>query len=357
MSDPGTTDRNLLPIQVPVRRILWSTFLVCVGLFVLYIMQDRIAQALSSSEDLRSIEPIWFVVMVVSQGISFACLWWLTRIVLPGTPWMLASTSQLVSNSVSRAVPGGAAAGGAVYFRMLAVSGIKPTEAGGALAATSVLSNAILFSIPAVAGLMALLGAPIPDSLIPPAVAASGAFFLFVGIGAICSLYDKPLALLEKGIDQLARGLGRIFRRSWHLPQGKLLFERDRLVKVLGSRWPQAVAAAAGNWLFDYLSLVAALYAAGGEPKFLLVLLAFAFTSVLAMFPATPGGFGPVEAGLFTMLVLFGYSATEASLATVAYRLVSFVLPLAVGPLAYVVFARWQHRNGLGRDRGLATDS
>ena len=53
------------------------------------------------------------------------------------------------------------------------------------------------------------------------------------------------------------------------------------------------------------------------------------------MIPITPGGLGFVEAGLAGLLVLAGVSAGDAAVATLAYRLVSFWLPLPVGGIAW----------------------
>ena len=58
------------------------------------------------------------------------------------------------------------------------------------------------------------------------------------------------------------------------------------------------------------------------------------------MIPITPGGLGFVEAGLAVTLVWAGLSAANATLATLAYRLVSYWLPLIAGVAAAIV-----HRN------------
>ena len=57
----------------------------------------------------------------------------------------------------------------------------------------------------------------------------------------------------------------------------------------------------------------------------------------------TPGGLGFVEAGLTAMLTLAGVEAGAAVLATFAYRLFSYWLPLPVG------FGAWlSHRHTYG---------
>ncbi len=336
--------RSLPSGAIHIKRVLWSGVLLSLGAVAIYFMQDQLRDVLQSGERLRTIRPIWFAVMLAAEVISFVCLWWLTRIVLPSVTWFVSATSQVVSNAVSRVIPGGAATGGAVYYRMLSVAGVPPTEAGGALAATSILTTAALVAIPAVAGFMALLGAPVPESLLPAAVAGGVLFLVLSAIGAAGMAFDRPLELVEAALDRLFGLVGRVLRRDWGVDRGLLRSERDRLVEVLGSRWPAAIAASAGKWAFDYLALIAALYGVGADPRLSLVLLAYAGAQVLAMIPITPGGFGFVEVGLYSLLVISGISAQDAGLAVVAYRLVSLWAPIVAGPFAYIAFIRRSHR-------------
>jgi uncharacterized protein (TIRG00374 family) len=115
------------------------------------------------------------------------------------------------------------------------------------------------------------------------------------------------------------------------------------MVEGLGARWKKALAAAVGNWLLDYMALVAALMAVGVKPRFSVVLLAYGAAAVLGMIPITPGGLGFVEAGLTAMLVLAGVPSADALLATLAYRIVSYWLPLPAGVVAHFLF---RHRYG-----------
>ena len=62
--------------------------------------------------------------------------------------------------------------------------------------------------------------------------------------------------------------------------------------------------------------------------------------------PITPGGIGFVELGLVGFLGLAGVEAGPAILATLAYRLVSYWLPLPVGAGAYAWFSRRYGRGG-----------
>jgi uncharacterized protein (TIRG00374 family) len=120
----------------------------------------------------------------------------------------------------------------------------------------------------------------------------------------------------------------------------RLLAERDTIRAVLGERWWQAVLLTAGRLGFDYGCLLVALRATGAEPRPSLVLLAYSAAGLIALFPLTPGGLGIVEASLSGLLVLAGVHPGYAVLATLAYRIASYWLPLLAGPPAYLLYRR-----------------
>ena len=84
--------------------------------------------------------------------------------------------------------------------------------------------------------------------------------------------------------------------------------------------------------------------AVGAHPRPALILLAYAVAGVIGLIPITPGGIGIVEASLAGFLALAGLDGAEAVLATLAYRLVSYWLPMLAGPIAYGAF-RYRYRD------------
>jgi uncharacterized protein (TIRG00374 family) len=112
---------------------------------------------------------------------------------------------------------------------------------------------------------------------------------------------------------------------------------------VLGRKWWQAILLTAGRLGLDYGCLLAALRATAAAPRPSLVLVAYAAAEVIALFPVTPGGLGVVEASLSGLLILAGVRPGDALLATLAYRIASYWLPLLAGPPAYLLF---RHRHG-----------
>lgn len=321
---------------------------LALGGIALFLLAPQISDVIQQVPNLRTIRPRWFLIMLATEFISFVFVWLLIRTALPGVSWFVAACAQLVSNAVSRVVPGGAAVGGATLYRVLSVAGVRSGEAAAGLAATSAISTAALFSIPTTALVMALLGAPIPERLWPAAVAGGVLFGLLVGVGALAITTDRPLRAVGRLVNFVLRKVTSRMDNPRSVDPERLVQERDALATSLGSSWPKAVFAAAGNWAFDYLTLVAALYAVGADPRLSLVLLAYAGAAVLTMIPITPGGLGFVEGGLTWLLVVSGISFQNALLATLAYRIVSLWLPILSGAIAWVAFrARYPGASGI----------
>ena len=102
----------------------------------------------------------------------------------------------------------------------------------------------------------------------------------------------------------------------------------------------QAVLLSGGRLGCDYLCLLAVLRATGAHPRPSLVLLAYSAAGIVALVPLTPGGLGIVEASLAGLLVLAGVPAAQTFVATLAYRLASYWLPLLAGGIAYLLYRR-----------------
>jgi uncharacterized protein (TIRG00374 family) len=183
--------------------------------------------------------------------------------------------------------------------------------------------------------------------LLEVAIVGIVVFVALSAIGTVLIAWDGPLAWVGRLIQRIRNRLRRKSEPLRHLPD-RLLRERNRIMGVLGPRWKRALLQTVGRWAFDYATLLAALAAVGSHARPSLVLLAFCGAQVLAQIPVTPGGLGFVEAGLTAMLSLAGVGAGNAVLATFAYRLVSYWLPLPVGLVAY----GWHARRFSGRGNG-----
>jgi uncharacterized membrane protein YbhN (UPF0104 family) len=317
-------------------------FLVVFGL-ALHIALPSVVATLSQAPRLQRFKWPWLAAMVLCEVASLVAAWALARVAVPRLRWRTAAVAQLAGNAISRLVPGGAAAGSAVTFGIWEGAGVDPAAAVSGLLATSVVSTITLLTLPVVGVVIASVAVPVPRSL--AAIAALGAV-MACGLVALAAW----LVASDAASSAAARIVGAISVRIDRLRRRPPAFDGDAFCRRigdfrthLGRRWREAVACAAGNWLFDYLALVIALVAIGANPEPSLVLVAYTVASVLAMIPITPGGLGFVEAGLVSTLVVAGVPSADAVLATLGYRLVSYWLPVLTGLVVYAAEKRSGH--------------
>ena len=313
--------------------------LLAVTAVSLYLLAPALIGVFGAFDELDEINPLWFVAMVVLQVGSFGCMWGILRLAVRAHQWRPVILSQLAANSLGRVVPGGLATVGAVQYAMLVRAGVPAGAAASGLTASALVVFATLLALPLLALPAIITGVAVDPVLTRAALAGAIVFVLMVVVGAACVIWDRPLVLIGRAWQALLNRL-----RPRHEPRGglpeRLLHERDLVIGVLGRQWWEALLLAAGRWVLDYLTLIAALYALGATPRPSLVLLAFCTAQLLGTLQLTPGGLGFVEAGLTGTLALAGVGGGAAVVATLAYRLVSFWLPIPAGAVAAVIHRR-----------------
>ena len=302
----------------------------------LYVVAPSMLTLFDSWPRLGDVRPRWFVLLVVLEGASFASVWLLLRIALPGGRRLDIVTSQLAGNAASRIIPGGAASGAVVQGRMLIRSGHPAGSVSAVLSATGLLTTGVLLALPVIVIPAVVFGQPLARELEVGLVVSLGVGVLLIGLG---------LALLHW--DWLVRLIGKVAGTLLHLVRtqvdpgraaARFFAERDQVANAFRGRWLRALASAVGNRMFDYATLVAALMAVGAQANPALVLVAYVASIALALVPITPGGLGIVEAGLTTLLVLAGATADQAIVGTLLYRLMSYWLPIPVGAIAWLAW-------------------
>lgn len=324
---------------------------VVVAGVAVYLVLPSISRVLGSWPRLGSLNLIWFAVAVAAEAAHFSCTFALQRLALRTRAWFPVVTAQLAGNAITLVMPGGAAAGAAVQFRMLGEADMDAATAAGGLTAFSLLGVAGLFALPILAMPAILFGAPVDHGLVEAAVVGTVGFAFFAVLGVVVIATNRPLCWFGR---VAARARNAVLRRRPPISglDQKFLDQRDDIRAVLGSHWVAATLLSTGRLGLDYLCLLGCLRATGCHPSPSLVLLAFAVAGVIGMFPVTPGGLGVVEASLSGLLVLAGVGSGSAVLATLGYRICSYWLPMLAGPVAYAAF-----RRRYGRRRGRATSA
>jgi uncharacterized protein (TIRG00374 family) len=305
----------------------------------LYLVFPSVVEVFGSWRQITRFSLLALGAMALLQTASVACLWALQHVALRARRWRPVITSQLAGNALSKIAPGGGALGAALQYKMLVQAGLPAGSTVGALTAVNLLVFAVVLALPVLA-IPSLLRGSVDRNLLETAIAGLVFFAVASALGAVLLSTDGPLVWIGRTLQRIRNRLRRRRAEPLRGLPKRLLHERDRILHTLGPRWKRALAATVGRWMFDYATLLAALAAIGSHPRPGLVLLAFCGAQVLAQIPVTPGGLGFVEAGLTAMLALAGVSAGDAVLATFAYRLFSYWLPLPFGLLGLALAPR-----------------
>jgi len=330
--------RRLLP-RHPLRR---GAVLVVLALVVEYLILPQVAGINQALHLLGRVNLSFVALGILLEAASLASYARLTRAVLPrgistfSRIWRI----DMATLAISHVLPGGAAGGGGLGFKLLTAEGASGSDAGFALATQGLGSALVLNFI-----LWVALVISIPLTGFNPLYATAAA----VG-GVVIAVFAAAVLALTKGEERAASMLGRAAARLPFVKEDVVdrvvhdLAKRIRTMSADRSLLVRAVGWAAANWLLDAAALFVFLAAFGHVENPDGLLVAYGLANVLAAIPITPGGLGIVEAVLVPALVGFGSARGVAVLGVIAYRLVNFWLPIPVGAGCYL----WLRSDGKG---------
>ena len=318
-------------LVTPVRRLVQ---LLLVAFVVIYFVLPQIAGARRALSLLGGVN-LWLIVLGVAlEAASILSYANLTRAMIHGTPppYLTLLRINLSTLAVSHVVPGGAAVGGALGFRLLTRFGLSGTDAAFAMAAQGIGSAVVLNLLLWVGLLVSILGGDYNPLY---ATAALVGVLLLGGFSAVVVLLMRG----ERGAAGVMRTVARrvpfldeesVYRLVLRLAARLQTLVADRQRLVRGLLWDLAfwLCSAASLWVF----LLAFGYRAGIDG----LIVAFGLAYVLAAIPITPAGLGVVEATMIALLTFFGADRGIATLGVVSYRLINFWLPIPLGALAYL---------------------
>ncbi|MDO8363243.1 MAG: lysylphosphatidylglycerol synthase transmembrane domain-containing protein [Actinomycetota bacterium] len=313
-----------------------------------------------SAGELRTVNPL---LLGVGLALEIAALYsysLLTRAALGESGHQVSSWRlfriQMSTKALSSIVPGGSAAGSALGYRLMTLSGVPGPDAGFALA-TAGLGSAVVLNLV----FWVALAISIPIRGVNPGyatAAVAGVVLMLLAGGLVVGLLEgqqrservirwvaRRLRLSE---DRASAGMRQIAGRL-----DDLVSDRKLLARVGG--W------AAANWLLDATALWVFLRAFGASTDFDALLVAFGLVNVLAVIPITPGGLGIIDGGLPLALVGFGLTKSVAVLGTATYRMAQYFFPILLGGVLYASLrvGPWsiKRREQLKRLRELAAEN
>jgi len=320
---------------VRLRRPLIHTAKAIVFLFVFNtFVIPQLAGARRALDLIGQVNPVLVGAALVAELSSIVAYALLTRSALPLEPRLRVERLlriQLSTKVVTNLVPGGTAPASALGYRLLVASGVQGADAGFAMATAGIGSAVVLNLL-----LWLALLVSIPLFGFNP-LYATAALIGVVLLGTFAGLVALLRMRRERG-DRIVQAVARRLPFVKEEPAVALVRRlAERIDELASSRviLVRAVAWASANWLLDALCLYFFLWAFGGRPTVIGLLVPYCLANVMAAIPITPGGLGIMEATLISTLVGFGLDPGVAALGVSAYRLVSFWLPIPLGALAY----------------------
>lgn len=343
---------------VPRRRpVRFSLRIVLFAVVVYFLILPQVPGFRQAANDLSRVEPVLLGVGFVLVLASIMCYSGLTKATLGDagrhvTQWRMFRI-QLSTRALANIVPGGSAAGSALAYRLITLSGVRGADAGFALA-TAGLGSAIVLNLVLWTGL--LISVPIRGvNALYVVGAVAGILIMIIAAVLVIGLIDGN-GRSERAVRWLARRFHlnedrwASVLRQLGVRVEELIRDRELLKRVVG--WSLA------QWTCDMLALWVFIRAFGYsvDPDALIVV--FGLANILAAIPITPGGLGIVEGVYITTLVGFGIPRRVATLGVASYRIAQYFFPILAGGLMYLSLrvGPWsiERRDRLVRLRDLA---
>jgi uncharacterized protein (TIRG00374 family) len=345
--------RRFRPIRITLKLLAF----VAIAYFALATL---LPGARNATHQLSRVNPALLGVGLALEIAALFCYTLLTRAALGEECHKISRARlfriQMSTKALSSIVPGGSAAGSALGYRLMTLSGIDGRDAGFAIASAGLTSAVVLNLI-----FWISLMVSIPIRGVNPGyttAAVAGVVLMLLASGIVFGLMEG-----QGRAERILRWIARHLRMSEDRAAAGVRHIGARLEDLAGDRrlLARVLGWAAANWLLDAAALWVFLRAFGATTDADALLVAFGLVNVLAVIPITPGGLLIIDGGLPVALVGFGLTRATALLGVATYRLAQYFFPILLGGVLYgsLRVGPWsiKRRDRLRRLRDLAAEA
>jgi uncharacterized protein (TIRG00374 family) len=310
--------------------------IVLLGLLVLVAV---LAPGLGEVRDrLDDAKPGWIALAIVFEVLSSLSYVLMFRPAFCSLmSWRSAAEVGLSEVGTGSIVPASGAGGIALGAWVLTRAGMKPDTIARRSVAFLLLKSSVNFAAVFVVGVLAFAGVIGPSQ--SPWLTIFPAVLSVLAIGLVALIPRIPEGPPAEEQHSRARKLWRGARSAIVRGTGEagILLKRH-------NAW--LIAGILGYWAWDNLALWATFHAVGVAPGASVILLGYLIGQLGGLLPI-PGGIGGIDGGLIGTLAVYGASASSATAAVLAYRLILFWIPLLLGAVAF-----WSLRRSLAQPAG-----
>jgi uncharacterized protein (TIRG00374 family) len=352
---PEDPDDDEMPrVAITRRRALLFGVFVLASVAFLYYGLPKLAGFSDSWKRLHDGDPIWLVVALLFECLSFGGYVLLFRTVFVRDEpdrigWRASYEITMAGLAATRLFAAAGAGGIALTAWALRRSGMERRLVAVRLIAFTALLYAVYMAALVIFGFGLYFGilkggGPFGVTVVP-AVFALLLWGVFVGVTLLPGDAERRIEHWAQGSGSFAKLMARAVTVPASGAEGVRLAFRmaaDREFGLLG---------AVAWWGFDICTLWACFhaYSPGNPPPFAVIVMAY-FVGMLANTLPLPGGIGGVDGGMIGAFIAFDVSGSYATVAVLTYRAFAFWLPTIPGAVAYFQLRRtvagWRQERG-----------
>ncbi|CAN5162376.1 lysylphosphatidylglycerol synthase domain-containing protein [soil metagenome] len=331
---PASTARRVLQGVVSLGLV--------VAIFVLVLPQVAdLSEVWDEVRAMTAFEVTTLSVVALWNLVSYAFVW---MACLPGLTFPQAVVAAEAPTALANTVPAGSYLSIGLTYGMFHSWGSSRSKVTLALLVSGIWNNFAKLGLPVLALALLALEGGVSAARVLAGLGGIGALLMAIALFALALRSDAMAARIGNraaAVTSWFVGLaGRPPVSGWDLA---LVRFRAKTIDLLGARWRLITVATVVSHLSLFLVLFVALRHIGvsqQEVTWVQGLAAFSFTRLVTAIPLTPGGVGVVELALTGALVTAGGDRPELVAAVLVYRFLTYVLPVPIGALAYVVWRR-----------------
>jgi uncharacterized membrane protein YbhN (UPF0104 family) len=324
---PSTSMPGGLETRSLLRRAVQAVVLLAV-LVLVAVLAPGLGEV---RDELKDAALGWIVVAVVFEVLSSLSYVMMFRPAFCSLmSWRSAAEVGLSEVGTGSIVPASGAGGVALGAWVLSRAGMKPETIARRSVAFLLLKSSVNFAAVAVVGVLAFAHVLGPSqsvwlTLLPAVISV-------VLIGLVTLIPRIPAG--PAPTDDHSRA-----RRLWLHARAAIVTGVGEAGVLLKRHDPWLIAGVVGYWAWDNLALWATFHAVGFSPGATVILLGYLIGQIGGLLPL-PGGIGGIDGGLIGTLVVYGAPASTVTAAVLAYRLILFWIPLAMGAVAFASLRR-----------------
>jgi len=353
--DDGTPPSGLRQLIHDHRRALLALLVIGAGIIFFFAVLPQLAGFGKSLHRLRYGNKLWLAVGVVLECVSLGGYMGLFRLLFTSQGvhigWRSSYQITMAGAVATKLLAAGGAGGIALTVWALRAAGLDAKTVARRMTSFELLLYGVfMLSLVIFGGGLAIgvLPGNSPEALtVLPAIFGAAVIALALGMGIAADRAHRWLARLGRR----RRGPKSIFTKLATVP-GTLHGGVETTIEVLRHPKP-ALLGAVLYWAFDIATLWAGFRAFGAMPELAVLVIGY-FVGQLANALPIPGGIGGVEGGMIGSFIAFGVNGSTAVLAVLAYRIISFWLPVLPGSVAYLQLRatvnRWRERDQAGAE-------